>query len=152
MKHKVIELTDYNFDEPEPPMTVRSPKNYWDHGKKRAGEWPGLGEDSYVWYSLKNYGNTSLGYRHGVALLKHVYHLRYSPHTPPGFMSDEKYLEQRNDCLGGVAKYISETIGKPVRIQLVHHENGLRKCMIDKNLTEEERSHLGDSWLVEVLK
>lgn len=152
MKTKIIELDDYNFDEPEPPMTVSSPKNYWDHGKRKPGEWPGLQDDSYVWYSLTNYGNTSLGYRHGVALLKHVYHKLYSPHTPPRFMSDEKYRDLRSECLGGVEGYISSRLGLPVRIRLVQHENGLRKSMIDKNLTEEERSHLGDSWFVEVLK
>ncbi len=150
MKTKPIELEDYNFDEPEPPMTVRSPKNYWDHGKRKPGDWPGLQDESYVWSCLAVYGNTSLGYRHGVALLKHAYHKLYSPHTPPGFMSEEKYAEERGACLREVEKYISEKHGLPVKIRFVCHKSGLRKSMIDKNLTEEERAHLGDSWLIEV--
>ncbi len=153
MKTKIIEADDYNFDEPEPPMTSKSPKNYWDHGKRKPGDWPGLQDDSYVWSCLKIYGNTSLGYRHGVALLKHVYHKLYSSHTPPGFMSEDKYSKRRAICLHEVEKYISETHGARVKIKFVHHvEIGVHKSMIDKNLTEEERAHLGDSWLIEVLK
>lgn len=151
-KTKKNELDDYNFDEPEPPMIIGSPKNYWDAGKQKPCEWPGLGEDSYIWHSLKKYGNTVIGYRYGVALIKHAYHKLYSPHTPPEFMSNEKYAKKRNRCLNKLENYISKIIGKSIKIQLVCHDSGFQKCMFGKNTTDEENSHLGDSWLVEVKK
>lgn len=92
-----------------------------NNSTKKSYDWPGLDEDSYVWDSLRRYGNTCIGYDNGIALLKHVWHMKYSKHTPSNFMTDPFYSVQYNDCINELEKYLSEISGKNIKISLTEN-------------------------------
>lgn len=143
-------LKDYDFENPDNDTIVKHTTNYWDSSDKKDGDWPGLSDDSYVWDSLKRYGNTCIGYRHGIALLKHFWHMQYSKHTPSNFMTSKKYSKKYKNCINAIEKYISERIGKNVRMRLVEGDSNIEKCHPYYSVTN--AVYIDDFWILECKK
>lgn len=148
MRTIINNLDDYDFSKNDLGYQVEAaPRNYWDSKNKKVGDWPGLSDDSYVWDSLRRYGNTVLGYKHAVVLFKHVWHKKYSRNTPPTFMTDKKYAEQYQDCVHEVEKYISCKCGFPVRIRFV--KDSLETENFKSYLGEAQKPCMNDFWIIE---